>query len=286
MTKIASMKVQVSAETSRFDAAMGRVRQQLKSTRQAASVAGASGLAGSMGGRVGGLMGLAGLSGPMMAVAAGTAALASAMQSVEKDRQRGASNLSEIFASRLSVTDAARFQRVAQMAMGEGGTAGDAAGALRTFRSGDFDTKSKLFGAGVTPAELAAISGASDAEALRLMLELSRSPRGLEIAKALGGKSGEFFGSLSRIADPANIGRAMGAGTSGELATRAAQDEIARQSRIAGSDPNAPDWLSELLRRASPVNALVDEMRNEQGGTVSNAERYLQDIANNTRGPG
>lgn len=285
MTKIASMKVQVSAETSRFDAAMGRIRQQMKGVQQSASITGGAGL-GPLGGRLGAMAGMMSMSGPMLAVAAATAGLATALEATQRDQARGTSNLNEIMASRLSVVDAARFQRVSQMAMGEGGTAGDAAGALRAFRDPDFATKSKLFGAGVTPGELAAISGASDAEALRLMLELSKSPRGLEIAKALGGKSGEFFGSLARIADPANIARAMGAGTSGTLVTRAAQEEIARQSRTAGADPNAPDLLSELLRNASPATAFLEELRNQRGGTQSNAERYLAEIANNTRGPG
>ena len=57
MTKIASMKVQVSAETSRFDAAMGRIRQQMKGVQQSASITGGAGF-GAMGGRLGAMAGM------------------------------------------------------------------------------------------------------------------------------------------------------------------------------------------------------------------------------------
>jgi hypothetical protein len=286
MSRIASMKVQVSADTSRFDSAMARVRGQLKQTQQAASITGGAGF-GAMGGRIGAFAGIMAMSGPMMAIAAATAGLAQAMESSRRDAERGAANLNDIMATRLSITDAANMKRVAQIAMGEGGTAGDAVGALSAFRSRDFNTQSKLVGAGVTTAELAAIAGGTDAEAIKAMVELSKSPRGLEIAKALGGKAGEFFGSLARVADTGNIDRALSGGTSGELALRAAQDEIARQTRVARQDPNAPDFLAELLRRAGAApNAFLEEQRDRQGGTRTRAEEYLEQIANNTRGPG
>jgi hypothetical protein len=287
VAKVTALNVAVTANTSQFDRQMHRVRQQLKQTREAASMSGAAGFAGPLGGRVAGVVGMMGLGGPMMAVAAATSGLAAAMEASRRDAERGTANLNDIMATRLSIQDAARMRQVAQMSMGQGGTAGDAVGALAAFRSQDFDAQSKLINAGVTTAELATIAAGTDAEAIKAMVELSKSPRGLEIAKALGGKSGEFFGSLSRIADAGNIDRAMGAGTSGELAIRAAQDELARQSRVAGQDPNAPDFLAELLRRlgAAP-NAFLEEQRDRRGGTRGRAEEYLAEIANNTRGPG
>ncbi|MEB3209690.1 MAG: hypothetical protein VKK63_12360, partial [Synechococcus sp.] len=171
MSKIASMKVQVSAETSRFDAAMGRIRQQMRGVQQSAAMTGAAGI-GPIGGRVAGMVGLMGLSGPMMAVAAATAGLASVLTSEsqrrEQDKARGLENFNEILQSRLSVAEQASFKRVADMAR-PGGSAGDVAAMLGAFRSTEFSQMQKLVQAGVDPAQLSAIAAMSDADALKAL---------------------------------------------------------------------------------------------------------------------
>lgn len=285
MTKVASMKVQVSADTSRFDAAMHRMRGQMKQTQQAASMAGATGLAGPMGGRIGAFAGVMGLSGPMMAVAAATAGLASIIQS-ERARQdrnaaRGVENFNEILSSRMGIAEQARLKTVAQLASPDG-SAGDVKALLGAVRPRDMQSEQKLMQAGMTQADLAALAGATDTEALKLLVDLSRSPAGLEIAKALGGKAGTMFGNLARIADVSNIDRAMGLDTVGINAQRAAKAEIERQAKVAGIDPNFPEQ-SALMNARRPN---IEAQRFFEGLTDPKVVEYLARIEANTASGG
>jgi len=284
MTKVASMKVQVSADTSRFDAAMHRMRGQMKQTQQAASMAGATGLAGPMGGRLGAGAALMGLSGPMMAIAAATAGLSAALQSVQADRERGRSNLDDIVKAGLTVQEQARFSRVAGVA--GAGNAGDVASLLSAVRPTTMAGEQKLLSAGMTQADLAALAGASDTEALRLLVDLARSPNGLEIAKALGGGAGQVFAGFRGVSDVSNIQRAMAAGTSGELTMSAARDELLRQNRAATADPNEPGFWSELWNTINqgPAQWWAENERKKEA-TDAQVVEYLGVIANKVGGP-
>jgi hypothetical protein len=279
--KIASMKVQVSADTSGFDAGMARVRHQMKGVQQAASITGGAGF-GPLGGRVGAAAGMLSLSGPMLAVSAATAALAAAIGSIQRDQDRGRENLGEIVGSRLSIDEQARFKRVAEMAS-PGGSAGDMAAMLKVFRDADPDTFSKMVQAGASMQQLAAISGGTDAEAMRLLVELSRSPNGLAIAEALGGKAGGTFASLANIAKPELVSQAMLSRTSGDLARSAARDEIARQTAAATTDPNEPGFGTKFLRamsRGSGSYAVTRDIQIDRSAPV--VEGYLRNIEINT----
>jgi hypothetical protein len=279
--KIASMKVQVSADTSGFDAGMARVRHQMKGVQQAASITGGAGF-GPLGGRVGAAAGMLSLSGPMLAVSAATAALAAAIGSIQRDQDRGRENLGEIVGSRLSIDEQARFKRVAEMAS-PGGSAGDMAAMLKTFRDADPDTFSKMIQAGASMQQLAAISGGTDAEAMRLLVELSRSPNGLAIAEALGGKAGGTFASLANIANPALVSQAMASQTTGNLARTAAAEEIARQRGAAASDPNEPGFWSKFLKAMSQGSGSFAVARDIQTDRAMPAvEEYLRNIDINT----
>jgi len=282
MAKVTALNVAVTANTSQFERQMHRVRQQLKSTREAASMSGAAGFAGPMGGRVAGAVGLLGLHPAMMAVAAATGGLAAAITSIssmnERNRTRGVENFGEILESRMSIEQQAAFKRVAEMAK-PGGSAGEVAQTLGAFRSGRFEDQSKLIQAGLSSSRMAEIAGMSDADALKALVDLSRSPNGLEIAKAIGGKGGEMFGALARIADPNNIDTALGAGTTGLLARQQARAELMRQDSLATFDPNRRDDAG-LLRSDPSREAFFS------GATDPRVTQYLEQIAINTRGPG
>lgn len=282
MPKATALNVAVTANTSQFDAKMAKVRAQLKQTQQAASMAGATGLAGPMGGRIGAFAGVMGLSGPMMAVAAATAGLASIIQS-ERARQdrnaaRGVENFNEILASRMGIAEQARLKTVAQLASPDG-SAGDVKALLGAVRPRDMQSEQKLMQAGMTQGDLSALAGATDTEALKLLVDLSRSPAGLEIAKALGGKAGTMFGNLARIADVSNIDRAMGLDTVGINAQRAAKAEMERQAKVAGVDPNLPE-LPLGMRERRYRN--VEEERFLLGLTDPKVVEYLNRLEANS----
>jgi len=284
MTKVASMKVQVSADTSRFDAAMHRVRGQLRETAGASSVAGAA-VGGPTAGRLAAGLQIAALSGPMLAMAGAAAALSAAVSEVQRDRDRGRQNLDDLGAG-LGVQEQAQFQRVANIA--GSGTASDVAKLLQLFRGDDWRQQNKLTEAGVMPDRLASIAAASDREALRMLVELAKSPNGAKIAEALGGGAGNVFRGLGRVLDVGVVDRAMASATSGTLVRQAALDELARQDRASRQDPNQPGSLSSLFNRItsqSPSNVFLDYERSRRGISADNAERLLREIADKSGGP-
>lgn len=270
MAKVTALNVAVTANTSQFDAKMAQVRAQLKQTARASSLAGASGLAGPMGGRLAGLAGLAGLSGPMLAVAAGvsalTAGIAKLQQSLDQDRQRTEKGLDAVMDGRMSPRDAARFGKLAEVIKPG---------------SGAEDLQKLLDKLGTPGGDLAT-------ELLRIK-QMSLGPEGDQLASSrFLGDSAAMFNRLRFVSDE-NIRKGAAAFPSTELIGMGAAAEQARQDEIA----------SEQFMRQSAAGRLVDDILlglqqmvtpdedlfAKRDADRARAARHLETIARRSGGP-
>ena len=277
MSKIASMKVQVVADTSQFNSQMAAVRAQLKNTARASSLAGASGLAGPMGGRIAGFAGLMGLSGPMLAVAAGVTALSAGIarlqQSLEKDEQRKKAGFDAVIDGRMSPQKAAQFGQMAE-----------------------------LIQAGATAADLQELvdklgtPGASLADNLLKIKQMSLGPEGAALAGSrFLGDSSSLFNRLRFVSDQQIKSVGQPGLRSTELITRAAGEEMARQGRVASEEFLEPslfgrfvdemkifgDYItSGIARGEDPYDFFEQRYREQQ-----RAGRNLETIARKSGGP-
>lgn len=249
MSKIASMKVQVSADTSNFDAKMAHVRRQLRSTREGMGAAGAA-LGGMPGmGAIGGALGFASLSGPLMAFTAAGTAIAAAVQritaAIERDKQMGQEGLAAVLEQRMPMQQAAQFTQAAQLIKADA-TAGDLAALLEAFRTTDPNEITKLQKAGMTDQQIAAVTTGDLGTDLLALRDLSASAIGQQVAMALG-KQGELF-NLIRTVEPGQI-QEVGANRfqSTELIRKQMVEEQARRQEVLDSEPMRQSGAGRLM---------------------------------------
>jgi hypothetical protein len=287
--KATALNVAVTANTSQFDAQMAKVRSQLKATQKASSAVGsATGMASPLTGRLGGFAALAGLTGPMLGLSAALGVLNKSINAANARSEAGRKAFDEIVAGRMTPVEQARFSKVARIAAGDTGSAVDVASMLSAARPTTMEAEQKLLNAGMTQADLAAIAGASDTEALKLLVQLSRSPAGLEIAKALGGGAGTMFASLAKVADVSNIERAMRSGADMPLVQQAAAAEVARQTQVNATGIDFFEALGKLFTGGgfAPTAGMAAAPAGVAAAEAARANELLGEIANNTRGPG
>lgn len=237
MTKIASMKVQVTADTSRFDSSMARVRGELRRTREGVGAAGAAmGGMGQAGSMLGGALGFAALSGPLMAFSAAGTAIAVALQrftsAIEQDEKRGQEGLAEIVQGRMAPTEVARLTSVAKV-IDEEATAGDVKVLLDSFGTTDREQRRKFRKAGLTDAQIASTQEGDVSDRLRAIRDISASPIGDEVALALG-KQAELFNKLLNVR-PELLEKADRPSQTQDLIVKAQAAELQRQQEAAST---------------------------------------------------
>lgn len=248
--KIASMKVQVSADTRDFDARMKHVRQQMRQAREASSIAGAAGM-GPLGGRVGAAIGVAALSPMMAGVTAAVAglsivtnALAGAVQQFRNVQESAARDAAAVIDSRMDPVQQMRMSAAAGVVQ-PGATSAELIEFLRGFR--DDKVQMRLLDAGMTQQELAAVTKGTSEAAIRILADISRSGRGAAIGEALGGKAGVMF-NQARFATPALLDRAFRGKTDTAMLNESlGARRLAQVDAAMGPDPGAIGSIRDKL---------------------------------------
>lgn len=248
--KIASMKVQVSADTRDFDARMKHVRQQMRQAREASSMAGAAGF-GATGGRLGAAIGMASLS-PMMAGVTGAVtglsivvnALAGAVQQFRNVQESAARDAAAVIDSRMDPVEQMRMSAAAGV-VSPGATSAELIEFLRGFK--DDKTQMRLLDAGMTQQELAAVTKGTSEAAIRILADISRSGRGAAIGEALGGKAGVMF-NQARFATPQLLDRAFRGKTDAAMLNESlGARRLAQVDAALGPDPGVIGSLRDTI---------------------------------------
>lgn len=299
MTKIASMKVQVSADTRRFDMAMKNVRNQMRASREGVSSAAAVAGLGAMGGVVGGGMGVMALSGPMAAVAAAATAMMALVDQQQRQAATARDRLATAGQMRMDPLLTERAGRAAG-AISPGASAKDVFELLGQFQTGADgrpvmapQQRFNLLRAGMPKHRLQRLQELADnlgegtnlQEALFLLKATSSSADGKNIAKALQ-QPGLFNMLASTTAR--NLSDATGAGLGAPYFQAVAGQEAARARSARGEtpmiDPDGP--FAALLKAAGLMNSSGDfnpgaimGMNNERALT------HLENIDRKSGGP-
>lgn len=279
--KIASMKVQVSADTRQFDSAMQRVRGQMKGVAKGVGAVGSvTGMPMGIGGKLGGLAGLAGLSPAMLGVTAAVSGLSmvvdrlhGAVEQFNKARDEAKASAAAVIDSRLDPVEQMRLQAAAGV-VSPGATSADLLEFLRGFT--DDKLQMRLMDAGMTQTELDAVTKGNAEAAIRILADLSRSARGAAIGEAIGGKAGVMF-NQARFATPEMFDKAF----RGKIDQRKIEDAIGmrRSEQMAaagGSEWTFLDTLNDWLNQAAAWNPLIPTL-----GTVKRGagQQAMQDAA-------
>jgi len=211
MTNVASMKVQVSADTRRFDMAMKNVRSQIRASREGVSSAAAAAGLGSMGGVVGGAMGVAALSGPLMAMTAAITGVMAAIRESQRRREEADTTLrGGVISGRMSAAQAMQLERFGAAAMADP-TQQVSASIVQSLlsRFTDRSNQEEMIRRGATFGDLSQVRGAGDLTSQFMAIrDLSAGARGGKISGALGGDLGVLFDSMRDMTD-AQIRAAM-----------------------------------------------------------------------------
>jgi hypothetical protein len=159
MSRIAAMKVSISADTGQFDAAMAKSRGQLRGLQRMSNVsrAAAPGL-GQMGmgglGRLGGMarMGPAGL-----AVGATVGLIAAGVKNIHNELKQQRKDRDEMAELGMTPKELAMYQTGAQAVFGESGTAGQMRSAQDAFKNLDQTQRGEMHRMGVTADQMSGL---------------------------------------------------------------------------------------------------------------------------------
>ena len=234
MTRIAAMKVAVTADTSRFDAAMSRVRSNLRKTQ--GRIAGASGGAFSAAG-LGGGFGAGGammLRGSPLFMALG--ALTAALEANRRVTESGKKDIAEMADLAFTPMQQQEAKFGAQL-IGEEFTGAQLASLKNQFDRSAIDRtrKRELMDLGITEEQLNALATSSIPQFTQSLIEMARG-----------------MNSLQRLA----VAEALGGGDAGRMFLRAGQSMA--QGRIAGAFGAVSN--EEIARAMSVEQQRVDDL--------------------------
>lgn len=232
MTRVGRLNVDVTATTTKFDAAMTRVRQNMRQFGAAGSVG--AGLGGASVPMFGALGGMAGMAGPFMALTAGVAGLSALM--------REANRLSESNLRAAQQTDMAGLSDAQGAVRRQLGALLAPGGGVATFQGlrDQFSLGGRFQGMGGINAD-----SMSDEEFMRAVVRLANLPDAAERVR-LGLLPRELM--QARDVDPALIGRTIENARSG--LSNARRFEASRQRSIA-SGIDDPNFLNDPLGTVS-----------------------------------
>jgi len=228
---LAAMKVAVTADTSRFDAAMGRVRGTIRKTQ--GQIAGPAGRLLGGAGPHGGAVGMM-LRGSPLLMALG--AMTAALEANRKTTEAGKKDVAEMADLAFTPMQQQEAKFGAQL-IGEEFTGAQLASLKNQFDRGAIDRtrKRELLDLGITEEQLNALATSSIPQFTQSLIEMARG-----------------MNSLQRLA----VAEALGGGDAGRMFLRAGQSMA--QGRIAGAFGSVSN--EEIARAMSVEQQRVDEL--------------------------
>lgn len=235
MTRVGRLNVDVTATTTKFDAAMTRVRQNMRQFGAAGSVG--AGLGGASVPMFGALGGMAGMAGPFMALTAGVAGLSALM--------REANRLSESNLRAAQQTDMAGLNDAQGAVRRQLGALLAPGGGVATFQGlrDQFSIGGRFQGMGGINAD-----SMTDEEFMRAIVRLANLPDAAERVR-LGLLPRELM--QARDVDPNLIGRTIenAGGGPGRNLGFARDFEQLRQQMVADTGISDPGLFQSPIRR-------------------------------------
>lgn len=278
MTRIAAMKVAVTADTSRFDAAMGRVRSNLRKTQ--GQIAGGAGGAFSAAGLGGGL----GAGGAMMLrgspIFMALGALTAALENNRRVTEAGKKDIAEMADLAFAPMQQQEAKFGAQL-IGEEFTGAQLANLKRQFDATTMDQGQRraLMDLGIAEKELDALSTHSIPLFTERLIELSRgmnSMQRLAVAEALGGgDAGRMFLRAGQSVARGSIRGAFGQVSNEEIA-RAMSVE---QQRVDDLTQNGIGFQSTLTTIGDFFTGQNSKTNEQLAVLNENLRMYSEQIA-------
>ena len=244
---MAAMKVAVTADTSRFDAAMGRVRSSVRKAQgQIGGAAGGALSAGGIGGGFGAGAGMMLRGSPLLAA---IGALTMALEGSRRQSEEGRKDIGEMAQLALSPQRQQEAKFGAQLIGGEDATATDLMAVQKAFdrRFLDRGKERELSSLGIDENTLNKLNTSSVGQFTEDLIALAKSMNDMQrlaVAETLGGKAGEMFLRAGQFQGQGDVSNAIGQMSLQSVARAMSEEQQRQQGMIdtAAGEGNVGFW--------------------------------------------